>query len=331
MRGLRAGGPAAAAAVALIVLATAFHGWPDIGAWPPFGPRMLEVTFLDVGEGDAAVVRTPSGRWLAVDGGNLRLAAAPSPEERAGALAGYLAYRRVRRLHLVVSTHPDADHLHGLVPVVERWPVDLVMTSGVEAADDGARRFEAAAVRRRLPVARPQRGWRARLPDGVRLEFLNPPRGGEAWSENDRGLVLRLAYGDVSFLLAADVEAPAEAAMVGAGGCLASTVLKVPHHGSRTSSTEAFLRAVAPRFAVVSVGPNPYGLPDAEVMERYRAQGVEVLRTDGGGAVRFRTDGRRLWLARGAGPWRRVDTAHAAAGEGAGCRESGELVEVAQP
>lgn len=296
----------------------------------PASSRLLEVTFLDVGEGDAAVVRTPSGRWLVIDGGNLRLAPRPSPDERPGALADYLTYRRVRRIHILFSTHPDADHLYGLVPVVERWPVDLVMDPGATAADDGWRRFASAIAARGLQRARPFRGWTARLPDGVELDVLNPPRRAAGLSDNDRGLVVRLVYGAVGFLFAADVEAGTEASMVRSGACLASTVLKVPHHGSRTSSTDAFVRAVAPRFAVVSVGPNPYGLPNGDVLRRYRDAGVAVLRTDRGGAVRFRTDGRQLWLARGAGPWRRVP-GDAAAGDAVRCRERQVSMGVAQP
>ncbi|MBX6351100.1 MAG: DNA internalization-related competence protein ComEC/Rec2, partial [Clostridia bacterium] len=309
------------------LVAAAWLGW----AFGRPAARTLEVTFLDVGEGDAAFIRTPSGEVLVVDGGNARLAPAPSPEERGGALADLLSFRRVERIDLVVATHPDADHFHGLVPVVEAWPVAAALYSGRPADTDAWRRFRAALREEGAPLAQARAGTVFRLPDGVRLEVLNPPAVPPATPhpDNDLGVVLRLVYGRVSFLFTADVEATAEAWLLRSRVCLASTVLKVPHHGSRTSSTAEFLRAVAPAFAVLSVGPNRYGLPDEDVLARYRDLGIPLLRTDEGGAVIVRTDGERLWLARGGGrpaawpaPPAESD-GRPARGEAAACRESG--------
>lgn len=273
--------------------------------------RTLDVTFLDVGEGDGAVIRTPSGQTVVVDGGNARLGETATPEERPGKVADYLVYRQVRRVDLLVATHPDADHLYGLVSVVEQWPVGLALYSGREADDAGWRRFRQALVERHEPLVRPERGWQTDLGGGVRLQILNPPARPipSGRPDNDEGLVLRLSYRAVSFLFTADIEAPAEADLVRSNACLRSTVLKVPHHGSRTSSTESFLAAVSPAWAVLSVGPNGYGLPVPAVVERYLGRGVRLLRTDAGGAVRMRTDGQRLWVARGAGPWRLPESA----------------------
>jgi competence protein ComEC len=131
----------------------------------------------------------------------------------------------------------------------------------------------------------------------VRLVSLAPPPGSEAWSENDASLVLRVEHGKVALLLAGDVEEEGEEALLASGAKLEADVVKVPHHGSRTSSGERFVAATRPRSAVISVGRrNPFGLPAGEVEARWRAAGAQVLRTDGG-AVRFLSDGDRIWRA----------------------------------
>jgi competence protein ComEC len=142
------------------------------------------------------------------------------------------------------------------------------------------------------------RGDSARVINGVKVEFLHPPREkvtkGNLWG-NDASLVLRLTYGEVSFLFPGDVETSAEGEILKTGTDLRSTVLKVPHHGSRTSSTPDFLNSVSPRFAVFTVrgGARPR-LPNQAVVERYEAMGVKVLRSDRDGAITFVTDGKDL-------------------------------------
>jgi competence protein ComEC len=157
---------------------------------------------------------------------------------------------------------------------------------------------EMAAARARLPPPERLGPGDAVERAGVRLLALGPPPGSEAWSENDASLVIRVEHGKVAFLLTGDVEEEGEDALLASGARLDAEVVKVPHHGSRTSSGEGLVAAARARFAVISVGRhNPFGLPSPEVAARWRAEGAEVIRTDEAGAVRFLSDGERVWRA----------------------------------
>ncbi|HEX6209513.1 MAG TPA: ComEC/Rec2 family competence protein [Methylomirabilota bacterium] len=242
--------------------------------WPALRPAdgRLRVTVLDVGQGDAIVVEGPDGSALLVDagaGGPYRIDAG----ERV--VAPFLWNRGVLRLQAVVVTHADADHAGGI-----------------------------PAVRDRFTVRETWDGSGGPLPLGGAI--VTPlPTVGE--SRNDAARVLRVDFGLASVLLASDVEAAGEQALVASGAPLAATVLKVAHHGSRTSSTLALLDSVRPSLAVVSVGPrNPYGHPDPGVLTRLAAAGADVYRTDHDGAVLLETDGRTLTVTR----WATATTTH---------------------
>ncbi len=259
-----------AGALALMLAAIALAAWPLLR--PPDG--RLRLTVLDIGQGDAIVVEAPDGRALLIDagpGGPMRL----DTGERV--VAPYLWNRGHLRLAKTIVTDADADHAGGM-----------------------------GAIRRLFGVAEP---WDveqlARGPHwfgGAMLSLVWPRwevAGHAARGRNDETLVLRIEYGLASFLLASDIEAAAEQALVASRAPLGATVLKVAHHGSRTSSTPAFLHTVAPTAAVISVGArNPYGHPDAGVLERLRTAGARVYRTDSDGAVIFETDGRALTVTR---------------------------------
>jgi competence protein ComEC len=257
------------AAPALLIVAVALEAWPLLR--PPDG--RLRLTVLDVGQGDAIVLEAPDGRAALVDagsGGPMRLDAG----ERV--VAPYLWNRGVLRLAATAVTHADADHAGGmaaidrLFAVGERWDADALVR--------GADGLGGALISQLGPL---------------------PPRGGTPRSRNNEALVLRIEYGLASFLLASDIEAEREQALVAAGAPLAATVLKVAHHGSRSSTTAAFLRAVRPLVAIVSVGArNVYGHPDAGVMARLEATGARVYRTDRDGALVLETDGRMLTVTR---------------------------------
>ena len=248
----------------------------------------LVVTVLDVGQGDAILVETPAGHHLLIDGG--------ADGQRLMEELGKRLPFWERSLDLVVLTHPQEDHLAGLVETLRRYEVAHVLAT---ARDSESPTYEAwrTQIRRqgiRLTTARP--GQRIELGDGAVLRVLAP--GGPALAAsnaNNSSLVVRLEYGDASFLLTGDVESTGEEALLSSDASLSATVLKVPHHGSRTSTTPAFLRAVQPTVAIVSVGDgNPYGHPSPTVLERL--DGTLLLRTDQHGAVRLSTDGRTLWV-----------------------------------
>jgi competence protein ComEC len=190
----------------------------------------------------------------------------------------------VRRLAAAFVSHPHPDHVLGLAAVIAAVPAEVVFSNG--DAGDGAAR-EVLAALHPVPLA-PGEGWER---GGVRFEAAGGPR--EALAPNDASLVLRVSYGDTTFLFPGDVEAEGEAAAVAAGG-LAADVVKIPHHGSRRSSSAPFAAAVRPRLAVVSSGAgNRYGFPHDEALARWREVGALVLRTDEG-ALRLLSDGRSV-------------------------------------
>ena len=249
---------------------------------------LLEVVFLSVGQGDATFLRLPDGAALLVDGGgDPRGRRDPGRRD----VLPFLRDAGVRRLWLAAYSHPHADHLLGLASAVAELPAERVLGNGRSGGE------EMAAALSRLPPAAPLRRGEALERAGVRLASLAPPPGSEAWSENDASLVLRVEHGKVAILLAGDVEQEGEEALLASGARLEADVVKVPHHGSRTSSGQRLVAATRPRFAVISVGRrNPFGFPAEEVEARWRAAGAQVLRTDEG-AVRFLSDGERIWRA----------------------------------
>jgi len=257
----RASWIAAGGAGALLVSAVGIWAWPMLA--PASGT--LRVTVLDVGQGDSIVIEAPDGRAMVVDagtGGPWRL----DVGERV--VAPFLWSRGVLRLAGTVTTHADIDHAGGM-----------------------------PAVQKLLPV---RETWDARTPRPFGGAWLTPMVAATASPRvNDHAIVLRVELGLVSVLLASDIEAPAERALLQAGVSLAATVLKVAHHGAATSTTPAFLAAVRPAVAVISVGArNVYGHPDAGTLARVTAAGATVYRTDRDGAVVLETDGRALTVTR---------------------------------
>jgi competence protein ComEC len=238
--------------------------------------RGVTVTFLDVGQGDAAVIETPHQTWLVDAGG--RLFASPGDDDRTDpgeqAVAKFLAARRIRRLDLVVISHPHPDHYGGLAAVARHVPIGAIWTSG----DDPPHLPEAP-----IHVARGER-WSA---DGATLTVVSQDPD-ESRGQNDNSLVVRLDYAGRSVLFSGDLEAPGEEAdLDGIGGHV--DVVKVPHHGSRTSSSPPFVAATSPELAVISCGvANKFKFPASEVVDRWATAGARVLRTDRDGAITAR-------------------------------------------
>lgn len=260
--------------------------------WRRFTRETLEVTFLDVGQGDAAVIEGPRGFTALIDGGGT-YDGAFDPGERV--VEPFLRSRGIRTLDLVALSHPHPDHLNGLLRIMERFPVRQLWTSG----DDGRNPMytKLLALARAGEVATPTPGLLAR--NAMELRALGPWLGDRIGpppgvSVNDASLVVRLSYAGRSLLFSGDLELDGEAELVARGGTglpVRSDVLKVPHHGSRTSSTSGLLEAVGPSLAVISLGrQNRFGFPRPEVLERYGERHIRVLRTDLDGAVTVRIE-----------------------------------------
>jgi len=293
---IAAGEWAAAAALAALTVLVATH---------PFRPNLargkFEVSVLDVGQGDSIFAAFPGGRTMLVDGGGL------SGSEwvggyRSGTDVGeevvspYLWSRGLKRLDVVALTHADHDHLDGLYSVLENFQVRELWV-GSDDSRPAFQRLLAEARSRGVAIIHQSRGaefdWQ-----GAEGDVLWPPADEPAGkTPNNNSLVLRLSDGRVHFLLTGDIEKKTEEGLVAEGVPLTSDFLKVPHHGSKTSSTQDFLAAVAPRIAVVSVGEsNAFGHPAPEIVERYEHDGIRLLRTDRDGAITALTDGQNLFV-----------------------------------
>ena len=260
----------------------------------------LDVVSFDVGQGGATLIRTPTDWCVLVDAGPR------SPDGSAAefAILPYLERWGIQRLHTVVITHPDEDHLGGLPTLLREVSVGRVVRSGrpadTELYEEVQRLMDRNGVSQRTVL----RGDTLAVGPTVQGQVLSPPsnasrRGIEG--RNNASVVLRLQYGDVEVLFPGDVEAVAERDLIQAyGHQLESRIVKVPHHGSSTSSSAGFVQRVTGAegnsYAVVSVGRNDqYGMPDGKVLARWQEQGVQVRSTARRGAVWLRTNGQDVW------------------------------------
>ena len=255
-----------------------------VAAWRTLPDGQLHVHFLDVGQGDAVFVETPSGRQVLVDGG-------PSPTRLLSHLGQRLGFWD-HFLDLVILSHPDDDVLAGLIPVLERYEV-----GGVVARDVGCRSGLCGRMRELVedtptPIWHGEEGLQVVLDEGVLLTVLHPGPDlfREGLSYNDNSLVVRLDYGEVCFLLTGDISGEVEEQLVEQGAWLDCTVLKAAHHGDSGSTSEVFLEAVEPEVVVISVGEgNVFRHPHGQVLER--VEGLRVFRTDKDGTVEVISNG----------------------------------------
>jgi competence protein ComEC len=271
----------------------------------PFAPGLergiLEATVLDVGQGDAIFLAFPDGRTMLLDGGGL-----PAFGQERGVgyersfdvgeqvVSPYLWERGLKHIDVVALSHAHQDHLGGLAAVLDNFAVGQLWV-GRDVASPPYRSLLTEAAARGTAVVHHHRGdslsWDAVQGSVLWPEDTSPTERGA----NDDSLVLRLEFGSVTFLLPGDIERQVEAQLVARGDGLRADFLKIAHHGSRTSSTEDFLAAVAPRVEVISAGEgNPYGHPNAEVLERLSGHGARMLRTDRDGAVTVTSEGRTV-------------------------------------
>jgi competence protein ComEC len=273
---------------------------------PQWAPGKLEVSVLDVGQGDSLFVVFPSGKTMLIDGGGafggfpgheLNIGIDPGEE----AVSPYLWSRGFQKLDVVALTHAHQDHLGGLTAILENFRVGALWI-GREVSSPTLAKLEEIARARRIPVEHELRGkyfaWK-----GVDGAVLWPePAGEEAAvpAQNNDSLVIQLRYGNREMLLAGDAEEQAEKEILAdnVADALHADVLKVGHHGSKNSTSPEFLAAVRPQVGIISAGEdNPYGHPNSELLERLASANVRILRTDRDGAIHVLTDGTRLEIA----------------------------------
>jgi competence protein ComEC len=271
-------------------------------------PRgILRATFLDVGQGDAALIDLPSGDAMLIDGGGL----VGSPVDTgARVIAPVLRTRRRSSLLAVVLSHPHPDHFTGLASGLDGVRLGALWDSGQgerESVGGGYATLLGNARRAGVPLLRPAQLCGARELGGAWVEVLAPcPDSTSDRGPNDNSLVLRVTYGRRSLLFVGDAEAEEERDLLALGAArLHADVLKVGHHGSRTSSSPAFIAAVSPRDAVISAGVrNRFGHPHPNTLGTLAAAGVHVFRTDQDGEVAVWTDGARLGIQAAGGEHR---------------------------
>lgn len=250
---------------------------------------VLTVAFLDVGQGDSIYIETPNGNQVLVDGGKGR-----SVLRELGSVMPLFD----RSIDVIIATHPDLDHIGGLPEVFHRFKVGLYLESGVH--DDGGD-YEAllnAVSSEGIEVHYARRGSFLHLDEYVTLEFLFPDRDVTHLEVNTASVVAKLTYKNTSFLLTGDSPSGIESHLISLyGDALKSDVLKLGHHGSKTSTSEGFLGYVNPTWGVISAGcNNSYGHPSREVMERLAVFEIKDVSTCANGTVVFQSDGERVVL-----------------------------------
>jgi competence protein ComEC len=260
---------------------------PTVNPSPSFSAQgipsngILTVHFIDVGQGDSMLVQV-NNRSMLIDGG---------PRKSGVTLVSYLKNHGVKALDYIVSTHPHADHIGGLLAVLRLFPVGQVIDSGQPHATQTYEQYLTLIDRKNIPYMVPEAGQHIDLGPGVCAEVLGPVGNESGGSLNENSIVVKLSYHNVSFLFMGDAGFPEERAIMATGADLRSDVLKVPHHGSKYSSSARFLTKVKPEVSVIEVGENNYGHPSPKTLARYQKIGSVVYRTDINGNVVVTTNG----------------------------------------
>ena len=244
----------------------------------------LRVTFLDIGQGDAILIQTPDGVDVLIDGGP----DAGVLHELRAALGAFDT-----TIDMVVGTHPDKDHIGGLVPVLEQYTVGHILTTENRGETMVASEYQEALTAEGAMVTYARAGQVYALGASTTLTVYAPARDPSMLESNTASIVVKLTYGHIDFMLTGDAPQSIEDALVVTyGTALASEVLKLGHHGSKTSSSDLFLDTVQPQYAVVSAGAgNSYGHPHGEVLERVASVGARLFNTATDGRITFVTDG----------------------------------------
>lgn len=252
----------------------------------------LTVHFVDIGQGDCMVL-TQGDHAMLIDAGD---------NSKGTAVQSYLEYLGIGTLDYAVLTHPDADHIGGADVVLYKFDCERVLMPDVSADTRTYEDVMQVIEDKNLAVDHPSPGDVYAF-GGASFTVLSP--SGSYRDTNDNSIVIRLVYGDTSFLFTGDAEEAAEEDMLASGLTLSSDVLKVGHHGSSSSTGDAFLEAVDPSFAIISCGEdNSYGHPHAETLNKLRAAGVSVFRTDEQGTITAVTDGTTItWNASPSETW----------------------------
>jgi competence protein ComEC len=286
-------------ALVLVLLAMVI----DVGYWSyqRFWRNNLRVTIIDVGHGNAGLLELPGGYCILVDGGGFSDSAVFDVGSRV--IAPFLWRKKIRTVETLILSHPNSDHLNGLIFIAEHFRVRDIWTNGEKRQTLGYQRLAETIAKRKILHPQYRDLPKQKEINGVAFQILYPPedflerRKKERWrSVNNNSLVVKATYDKISFLFTGDIMSGAEKDLTAmAGGELKSTVLMVPHHGSKSSSSTGFIDAVQPRIGIISSGwQNRFNLPNFSVLKSYQQRGVHIMRTDSTGAVTCVSDGKHL-------------------------------------
>lgn len=254
----------------------------------------LEVHYIDVGQGDATLIKCGSHAML-IDGGN---------NNKGTTVQLYLKKQGVESLDYVIGTHPDADHIGGLDVIVYKYNCDTVIMPDYEKDTKTYQELVDVIHDKNMKITYPVVGEQYALGE-AKFTIIAPNSNSYGGNANDYSVAILLEYGKNRFLFTGDAEEASEAEMLTNGIDISADVYKVAHHGSRSASTQEFLNAVQPKYAVISCGEgNSYGHPHAEVLNRLRSMGVEVFRTDEQGSIIASSDGENItWNCSATDSW----------------------------
>ncbi|WMT42473.1 ComEC/Rec2 family competence protein [Paenibacillus sp. D2_2] len=246
----------------------------------------LRVIFLDVGQGASQLLISPSGKTMLIDAGN---------NDREQQVVDDLHAYGIDHLDIVIGTHPDADHIGGLDRVIDDFPVGAVYMPKIQSNTKTYESLLRSIKNKGLKVKTAQAGVRLDWDEEVSAEMVAPVMVSD--DTNNMSAVVRIAYGDSSYLLTGDAERESEQAMLSSGRELQADVMLVGHHGSKSSTSPAFLKQVNPKYAVIQVGKdNKYGHPKQVILDRLAKQQVKVYRNDLQGNIEIASDGSKYYV-----------------------------------
>ncbi|KKP93117.1 MAG: internalization competence protein, competence protein ComEC protein [Parcubacteria group bacterium GW2011_GWC1_38_6] len=253
---------------------------------------LLEVDFFDVGQGDATLLKTPAGHKILIDGG-------PDSTVSSG-IAKQLPFWD-RNIDLIILTHPDRDHMAGLIDVLKRYDAKNILWNGVVRDTPEYRAWMSVLEKEGAHIFIAQAGQvinsaKKNNLNYVRIDILYPSEeleGLELEDSNETSVVAKLNFKDHTFLFAGDIGNTTEQKLISSKIDLDSDILKVAHHGSRFSTSESFVESVTPEIAIIQVGKNSYGHPSNDALERLKRFGIDIVRTDESGSVKIISDGKQ--------------------------------------
>jgi competence protein ComEC len=253
--------------------------------------QYMEVTFLDIGQGDCVLIQTPLGKNVVIDTGGVQITGRSGYDPGERVLVPFLRKKGISQIDLLLLSHIHNDHVGGAGALLKSFPVKvLAVTPQFQETPEGAEILNNFGVKG-VQIKNITEGERITLDERIILEALHPPVA-SATGENNDSMVLRLGYGEQHILFTGDAEEPVLDTLAGYSAEIHAEIVKVPHHGSRNAWHERFYRTVNPQMAVISVGRNSFGHPSPEVLTGLAGLGIQVLRTDRSGAVIIKSDGR---------------------------------------